>query len=127
MDHSSGSSLSPQRQHGPENLYLDLDSSKYRLKLDHSTPLLIYDTKFNYFINVKSTISPLKNKKRVIKYSSKFELYPMNECFDIDDDIYNGVLFASAEFRVAQKGLGPYVGFGISSFFGGLTLAIGML
>ena len=38
---------------------------------------------------------------------------------------YDRVLEKSKEFLVAQAGLGPYVGFGLSKLHGKLTIAIG--
>ena len=38
---------------------------------------------------------------------------------------YDQILKNSKEFQAAQKGLGPYVGFGLSNLHKRLTIAIG--
>ena len=44
---------------------------------------------------------------------------------DLNNEVYDRFLHESKEFLVAEMGLGPYVGFGISNLHGNLTIAIG--
>ena len=44
-----------------------------------------------------------------------------------EDREYERILARSQEYRVARKGLGPYVGFGLSDLNGTLTMAIGKI
>ena len=43
----------------------------------------------------------------------------------MDSEEYDRIMKGSKEYRAAEKGLGPYVGFGLSDIHGTLTIAIG--
>ena len=43
----------------------------------------------------------------------------------MENEEYDRILTTSTEFRAAEKGLGPYEGFGLSDLHGTLTMAIG--
>ena len=46
-------------------------------------------------------------------------------CTDMKSEEYDKILKKSKEFLAAEKGLGPYVGFGLSEIHGKPTIAIG--
>ena len=43
----------------------------------------------------------------------------------MENEEYDRIMNECNEFQVAEKGLGPYVGFGLSNLHGILTIAIG--
>ena len=105
-----------------------LEDSKERLNLS-----ILSVNCFCRFVNINSKFKKLFSQafKKPRKLAVKFSVVRDGENEgniirpDIEPKEYDQNLKKSQEFLAAEKGLGPYVGFGLSDVHGTLTMAIG--